>query len=176
MWIYGPYDPPSPPVSAGSQPDWYMLWTDGGLRLMPGWEFTIFGYVISLNMLIPFAVYGGLLGFLALYPFIEAWVTGDDREHHVLDLPYNAPVRSGLGVAWIVVYLILALAATNDLIAIALHLSINNLTWFFRIAIFVAPVLAFWITKRVCISMQRHKRELALHGGRDVPRRPHRER
>ena len=162
VWVYGPYDPS--PVSAGSQPDWYMLWTDGGLRLMPGWEFTIFGYVISLNMLIPFAVYGALLGFLALYPFLESWVTGDDREHHVLDLPYNTPVRTGLGVAWIMVYLILALAATNDLIAIALDMSINDLTWAFRIGFFVVPVLSFYVTKRLCLSMQRHRRDLALHG------------
>lgn len=162
IWVYGPYDPS--PVSAGSQPDWYMLWTDGGLRLMPGWEFTVFGYVISLNMLIPFAVYGGLLAFLALYPFLEAWVTGDDREHHVLDLPYNTPVRTGIGVAWISVYLILALAATNDLIALKLKLSINDLTWLFRIGIFVAPVLLFWITKRVCLSLQRQKRNTVLHG------------
>jgi ubiquinol-cytochrome c reductase cytochrome b subunit len=162
VWVYGPYDPS--PVSAGSQPDWYMLWTDGGLRLIPGWEFTIFGYVISLNMLIPMAVYGALLAVLALYPFLEAWVTGDDREHHLNDLPYNAPVRTGLGVAWIMVYLILALAATNDLIAIALDLSINDLTWFFRIGIFVIPVLAFYVTKRLCLSIQRQKRQKALHG------------
>ncbi|WP_114856326.1 cytochrome bc complex cytochrome b subunit [Brachybacterium sp. YJGR34] len=162
VWVYGPYDPS--PVSAGSQPDWYMLWTDGGLRLIPGWEFTIFGYVISLNMLIPMAIYGALLAVLALYPFIEAWVTGDDREHHVLDLPYNAPVRTAFGVSWIMTYLILALAATNDLIAIALHLSINDLTWAFRIGIFVVPVLSFYITKRLCLSIQRQKRNLALHG------------
>lgn len=141
-----------------------MLWTDGGLRLMPGWEFTIFGYVVSLNMLIPFVVYGALLGFMAVYPFLEAWVTGDDREHHLNDLPYNAPVRMGLGIAWISIYLILALAATNDIIAIALHMSINDLTWAFRIGIFVAPVLLFFITKRLCLSFQRHAREKALHG------------
>lgn len=91
-------------------------------------------------------------------------VTGDDREHHLNDLPYNAPVRTGLGVAWIMVYLILALAATNDLIAIALDLSINDLTWAFRIGFFVVPILAFYITKRLCLSIQRHKRERALHG------------
>ncbi|GAB4096331.1 cytochrome b [Brachybacterium squillarum] len=162
IWVYGPYDPS--PVSAGSQPDWYMLWTDGGLRLIPGWEFTIFGYTVSLNILLPMVIYGGLLAFLALYPFIEAWVTGDDREHHVLDLPYNTPVRTGLGVAWISIYLILAMAATNDLIALKLHLSINDLTWLFRVSIFVAPVLLFWITKRLCLSIQRQKRNLVLHG------------
>ena len=35
---------------------------------------------------------------MALYPFIEHWVTGDNREHHVLDRPRNAPTRTGLGV------------------------------------------------------------------------------
>lgn len=162
VWIYGPYDPS--PVSAGSQPDWYMLFTDGGLRLIPGWEITVFGYVLSLNMLIPMAVYAIMLGALALYPFIEAWVTGDKREHHVLDLPYNVPVRTGLGVAWISVYLILCLGATNDLLAVALKLSINDLTHAYRIAFFVVPVLAFYITKRLCLSIQRHKQGLALHG------------
>ncbi|MCS6710481.1 cytochrome bc complex cytochrome b subunit [Brachybacterium sp. EF45031] len=162
VWIYGPYDPS--PVSAGSQPDWYMLFTDGGLRLIPGWEFTIFGYVISLNMLIPLMYYGVFLGALALWPFLEAWVTGDDREHHVLDLPYNTPVRTAFGVAWISQYLILCLAATNDLVAIALNLSINDLTWIYRISFFVVPVLVFFITKRICLSIQRHKRDLVLHG------------
>lgn len=162
VWIYGPYDPS--PVSAGSQPDWYMLFTDGGLRLIPGWEFTIFGYVISLNMLIPMGFYAVFLAFLALYPFLEAWVTGDNREHHVLDLPYNVPVRTGLGVAWISIYFILCLGATNDLLAVALKLSINDLTWLYRISIFVVPVLVFYITKRLCLSIQRHKRGLAPHG------------
>jgi ubiquinol-cytochrome c reductase cytochrome b subunit len=162
VWIYGPYDPS--PVSAGSQPDWYMLWTDGGLRLMPGWEFTIFDYVISMNMLVPFAAYGLMLGGLALYPWIEQWVTGDTREHHVLDIPYNTPVRTGLGVAWIAEFLLLCMAASNDLIAIALKLSINDITWLFRIGFFAFPVIAFYVTKRLCITMQRHRRDLVLHG------------
>src|SRR5690625_6838314 len=73
---------------------------------MPGWpEFTLFGYTLSLNILLPGVVIPGILfGFMALYPFIESWITGDDREHHVLDLPYNVPVRTGLGVAWITAY------------------------------------------------------------------------
>ena len=32
-----------------------------------------------------------------IYPFLEAWVTGDKREHHLLDRPRNAPTRTGLG-------------------------------------------------------------------------------
>lgn len=163
VWNYGPYDPS--PVSAGSQPDWYMLFLEGTLRLMPGWEFTIFGYPISMNIIVPGMIVPGLMfTFLAAYPFIEQWVTGDDREHHLLDLPYNAPVRTGLGAAWLSLYLLTMLAGANDLMAVAFRLSLNNLTWFFRIGFFVIPVITFLVVKRLCLSIQKHKKQLALHG------------
>lgn len=164
VWNYGPYDPS--PVSAGAQPDWYMLFLEGSLRLMPGQtEYVIGGYTLSLNVLIPAVVVPGLLfTFLAIYPFLEAAVTKDKREHHVLDRPRNVPVRTGLGVGFLTAFIILALAGSNDLIATHFSLSINAITWTFRVALFVAPVLAFWITKRICLGLQRKDRELVLHG------------
>lgn len=164
VWNYGPYDPS--PVSAGAQPDWYMLFLEGSLRLMPGQtEYVIGGYTLSLNVLIPAVVIPGLLfTFLAIYPFLEAAVTKDKREHHVLDRPRNVPVRTGLGVGFLTAFIILALAGSNDLIATHFSLSINAITWTFRVALFVAPVLAFWITKRICLGLQRKDRELVLHG------------
>jgi ubiquinol-cytochrome c reductase cytochrome b subunit len=164
VWNYGPYDPS--PVSAGAQPDWYMLFLEGALRLMPGQpEFVIGGYTLSLNVLIPAVVVPGLLfTFLALYPFIEAAVKRDKREHHVLERPRNAPVRTGLGVAFLTAFIILALAGSNDLIATHFKLSINSITWVLRFALFIAPVCAFWVTKRICLGLQRKDRELVLHG------------
>ena len=47
-------------------------------------------------------------------------------------------------------------AGGNDIIAIKLHLSINQITYFMRVAVFVGPVIAFFITRRWCISLQRH--------------------
>jgi ubiquinol-cytochrome c reductase cytochrome b subunit len=163
VWNYGPFDPGV--VSAGAQPDWYMLFLEGGLRLMPGWEFVIGQYTVSMNILIPGVVIPGLLfTVLALWPFIEAFATGDKREHHVLDRPRNAPFRTAFGVAYLTAFLILVLAGSNDLIATHFHLSINDITWTFRVLFFVAPPLAFWITKRICLSLQRKDRELVLHG------------
>jgi ubiquinol-cytochrome c reductase cytochrome b subunit len=165
VWNYGPFDPS--PVSAGAQPDWYMLFLEGSLRLMPGQgtEWVIGGYTLSLNVLIPAVVLPGLLfTFLFVYPFLEAKVTGDHREHHVLDRPRNVPVRTGLGVAFLTAFIILALAGSNDLIATHFALSINAITWVFRVLIFVGPVFAFWITKRICLGLQRRDRELVLHG------------
>ncbi|BDZ43322.1 menaquinol-cytochrome c reductase cytochrome b subunit [Paraoerskovia sediminicola] len=164
VWNYGPFDPS--PVSAGAQPDWYMLFLEGSLRLMPGQpEFEFWGFTLSLNVLIPAVVIPGILfTFLFVYPFLEAAVTKDKREHHVLDRPRNVPVRTGLGVAFLTAFIILALAGSNDLIATHFSMSLNQITWAFRILIFVGPWFAFWITKRICLGLQRKDRELVLHG------------
>lgn len=163
IWAYGPYDPS--PVTAGSQPDWYMGAYDGALRLLPGWlEFHILGFTLSLNIALGALVLLPLVYIvMGVYPFVERWVTGDTREHHLLDRPRNNPTRTGLGMAGIVAYSVFMFAAGNDIIAIKLGLSINDITWAFRIGVFVLPPLAFWVTKRICLSLQRHDRNLALH-------------
>lgn len=163
VWNYGPYDPS--PVGAGAQPDWYMLFLEGALRLMPGWEFEFLGFTFSMNILIPGVVIPGILfTVLAVYPFIEAYATGDKREHHVLDRPRNVPVRTAIGAILITEFFILVLAGSNDIIATHFHLSINGITWAFRILFLIAPFIVFWVTKRICLSLQRRDRELALHG------------
>jgi ubiquinol-cytochrome c reductase cytochrome b subunit len=164
IWLYGPYDPS--PVTAGSQPDWYMGFADGALRLFPGFtEFSFFGYTLSLNVFIPSLVMMPVLyGLAGAYPFIEAWVTGDKREHHLLDRPRNAPTRTGLGVMALSFYFILFFAAGNDLMAIKLGLSLNDITRALQIMIVVVPPLAFWVTKRICLSLQLRDRDLVLHG------------
>ena len=164
VWNYGPYDPS--PVSAGSQPDWYMLFLDGALRLMPGQvEWVIGTFTVPLNVLIPgMVVPGVLLGGLALYPFIEAYASGDRREHHVLDRPRNVPFRTAVGVSVLTAFLVLILAGSNDLVATRFHLSINSITWVLRFALFVAPAIAFVLTKRICLALARRDREIVLHG------------
>ncbi|MCA0328373.1 MAG: cytochrome bc complex cytochrome b subunit [Actinobacteria bacterium] len=164
IWAYGPYVPDQ--VTAGSQPDWYIGFLDGMLRAMPNWEWEDFlGRTWSWNIFIPGAVMPGILvGLLLAYPFIEAWVTGDKREHHLLERPRNNPTRTGIGVAAIVFYGILVINGANDLIAITFNLSINQLIWFTRIAIFIAPPLAFLATRRFCLGLQRRDREKLLHG------------
>jgi ubiquinol-cytochrome c reductase cytochrome b subunit len=164
IWAYGPYDPS--PVTAGSQPDWYMGFADGALRLLPGWlEFTAFGFTFSFNVMIgAILLIPVMYGLMMAYPFLEAWVTGDKREHHLLDRPRNNPTRTGLGMAGMTMYGVLMFAAGNDIMAIKLHLSINDITHILRAAFFIAPVIAFWVTKRICLSLQRRDRDLVLHG------------
>jgi ubiquinol-cytochrome c reductase cytochrome b subunit len=163
IWMYGPYNPAE--VTAGSQPDWYMGWLEGGLRMMPNWETNLWGYSLSWNVLIPgVLLLGVLFTALGLYPFIERWITGDDREHHLLDRPRNAPTRTAFGVAGMVWYALLWVAGGNDILAVEFGLSLNAITVFMRGAIFVVPVLVFIFTRRWCLALQRHDRETVLHG------------
>ena len=163
IWIFGPYTPDQ--VSAGSQPDWYIGWLDGALRLMPNIETSLWGFTISWNVFIPSVIIPGIVFTVAaLYPFIEAWVTGDKRDHNLLDRPRNAPTRTALGVMAITFYFLLFVGGGNDIIAITFDLSINSIIWFLRIAIFVLPPIAFLITKRICLGLQRKDRDKLLHG------------
>jgi ubiquinol-cytochrome c reductase cytochrome b subunit len=163
VWKFGPYDPTK--VTAGSQPDWYMGWPDGALRIMPGIETHLWGHTLSWNVFLPIIVLPGLMfTILLLLPFIEAWVTGDKREHHLLQRPRNAPTRTATMVALMTFYGLMWAAGGNDIIAIKLHLSINQITYFMRGAVFIGPVIAFFIARRWCISLQRADENLLLHG------------
>ena len=163
VWKFGPYDPSK--VTAGSQPDWYMGWPDGALRIMPNWETHIWGHTLSWNVLLPIIVLPMLMfTILLMLPFIEAWITGDKRDHHLLQRPRNAPTRTATMVALMTMYGLFWAAGGNDIIAIKLHLSINQITYFMRGAVFIGPVIAFIITKRWCISLQRKDNEDLLHG------------
>jgi ubiquinol-cytochrome c reductase cytochrome b subunit len=163
VWLYGPYNPAE--VTAGSQPDWYMGWLEGSVRLMPGFESHFWGVTLSWNLLIPALIIPpAFVTLVALYPFIEGWITGDKREHHLLDRPRNMPTRTGIGAAFITFYGLLWIGGGNDLIATHFGVSLNNVTWFLRFAVFLGPVLAFWVTRRVAISLQRSDNERLLHG------------
>jgi ubiquinol-cytochrome c reductase cytochrome b subunit len=163
IWTYGPYDPS--PVSAGTQPDWYIGFADGALRLVPhGWEFVLFNTTYSLNILVPLLVLPLFLAAVAFYPFLESWITGDQREHHIADRPRNVPTRTAIGAAGITFYAVLWAAASSDLMAVAFRLSIEGVITTMQVMLFVAPVVAYFVTKRICIALQRKDREIVLHG------------
>jgi ubiquinol-cytochrome c reductase cytochrome b subunit len=174
IWNYGPYDPS--PVSAGTQPDWYIGWLDGALRLAPSnWDIMLFGFTYPMGVLVPLVVSLVFLALVAVYPFVEAWVTGDKREHHVLDRPRNAPTRTGIGAAGVTFYGVLWAAASTDLIAVFFQMSLNQVLTFMQVLLIVGPIVAYIVTKRTCLSLQRKDREIVLHGretGRIV-RLPH---
>ncbi|HEY1706167.1 MAG TPA: ubiquinol-cytochrome c reductase cytochrome b subunit [Trebonia sp.] len=164
VWLFGPYDPLS--VSNGSQPDWYFAFVEGALRLMPGVETNVAGHTIVWNVLVPAVLlptvfFAGMIG----YPFFERWVTGDRRPHQVLDRPRNVPARTGLGAAILVSAGVVQAAGGDDVIAFHLGLAVEDVVWVLRIGFFVFPVVAFLVTRRACVMLQRADRR-RLRAGR----------
>jgi ubiquinol-cytochrome c reductase cytochrome b subunit len=163
IWLYGPYTPVA--ISAGSQPDFYMGFLEGSLRMFPSWTWDIFGHTVAWNVLIPALVPLGLIMTgAAIWPFLEQWITGDRREHHVNDRPRNAPTRTAIGMAAVTFFGVLWLEGANDVVANHLQIPLYLTTEIARYAIFIAPVVAYWLTKRICLGLQRTDLHLLEHG------------
>jgi ubiquinol-cytochrome c reductase cytochrome b subunit len=163
IWNYGPYDPS--PVSAGTQPDWYIGFADGALRLIPpGLEMVWLERTWSFNILIPLVTLGLFILVVLIYPFIEAWVTGDKREHHILDRPRNAPTRTAIGAAGVTFYAALWATASSDIIATHFKVTMEGVIHTMQFLVIVGPFIAFFITKRICLALQKKDREIVLHG------------
>ena len=164
IWLYGPFTPDQ--VTAGSQPDWYIGFLEGSMRVMPAIEFTLFNtWTLSPNILIPAVVLPGIMfTLMGAYPFIESWITGDKREHNLLDRPRNAPTRTALGTMSLSFYILLWMGGGNDIMAITFNLSINTVTWFLRFALIIVPPLVFIATRRICLVLQRNDLDKLLHG------------
>jgi ubiquinol-cytochrome c reductase cytochrome b subunit len=163
IWIYGPYNPLA--ISAGSQPDFYMGFLEGSLRMMPAWQWVVFGHTFAFNVFIPALVpLGIVLTGAALWPFLEQWITGDRREHHLNDRPRNAPTRTALGIAMISFYGVLWLEGANDVLADHFSVPLYTITEISRIAVFAVPIVAYIVTKRICLGLQRKDLHLLEHG------------
>ena len=163
IWNYGPYDPS--PVSAGTQPDWYIGFADGALRLIPpGLEFVWLDRTWSFNILIPLIAIGIFIVLVMIYPFIEAWITGGKREHHILDRPRNAPTRTAIGAAGVTFYASLWAAASSDIIATHFHLTMEGVIHTLQATTILGPFIAYFLAKRICLALQKKDREIVLHG------------
>ncbi|WP_026918687.1 cytochrome b [Gordonia shandongensis] len=161
VWNIGPYN--ASQVSAGSQPDIYMMWTDGFARLMPPWEIYLGNYTIPAIFWVV-VVIGLMITALLMYPWIEKRLTGDDAHHNLLQRPRDVPVRTATGAMALAFYIILTLSTMNDIIALKFHISLNATTWIGRIGLLVIPPLVYFIAYRWAIALQRSDRAVLEHG------------
>ena len=153
IWLWGPYHVGD--ATNGAQPDWYLGWLIGALRLVPSFDVTIGGYTLVPN---PF--WGGaafptvVFGLLFLYPWLERRLSGDVAFHNLLDRPRDAPRRTAFGVAFFTWVFVVFLAGASDRVFIFLGISYAAQIWVYRVAVFVLPVVAFFVTRRVCLELQ----------------------
>jgi ubiquinol-cytochrome c reductase cytochrome b subunit len=161
IWQLGPYKPSQ--ISAGSQPDFYMMWTDGLARIWPAWELYPFGHTVPAAVAVALLM-GLVFILLTIYPFLEKRFSKDTAHHNLLQRPRDAPVRTAIGAMAIALYIVLTFSAMNDIIALKFHISLNATTWIGRIGMVVLPAIVYYITYRWAISLQRSDRAVLDHG------------
>jgi ubiquinol-cytochrome c reductase cytochrome b subunit len=153
IWLWGPYHVSD--ATNGAQPDWYLGWLIGALRLVPGWDFVIGDYTLVPN---PF--WGGILvptivvGFLYFWPWLERRLTRDDAFHNLLDRPRDTPGRTAVGVGMVSWVLIIFLAGSSDRVTVLFGISYTSQMWAYRVLAIVGPFIAAGIAYRVCKELQ----------------------
>jgi ubiquinol-cytochrome c reductase cytochrome b subunit len=175
IWLWGPYHVYD--GTNGAQPDWYLGWLIGALRLVPG-----FDVVVWNRTLVPNPFWGGILfplvvmAALMLWPWLEQRVTGDRRAHNVLDRPRDAPIRTGIGAGFLTWVVMIFLAGASDRALVFLGISYVSQIWFYRVAVWVVPILVGLLAWRFCLGLkgmeaaqavqEDAEREAAVHSGR----------
>src|SRR5438270_499663 len=172
IWQWGPFHPYL--SENGAQPDWYVGWLIGALRLMPNFEPSIGGYTPVPN---PF--WGGalfpLFVFAAMYawPWLERRFTRDHRRHDLLDRPRDRPIRTAIGAAFLTWVVIIFAVGSTDRLFFRLHIDYEAQIHFWRIGVWVLPIVVFFITRSVCRSLQRSQvHPLRAWQGEVIVRRP----
>jgi ubiquinol-cytochrome c reductase cytochrome b subunit len=162
IWNIGPYNPSQ--VSAASQPDWYLAWADGILRVWPAWELYLGPFTVPPVFFAGAVGMGVLFTALIAYPLLERKLSKDDAHHNLLQRPRDVPVRTSLGMMALAFFAVLMISGMNDIIAFQFDISLNVMTWGARIGLLLAPPVAYYITYRICLGLQRADREVLEHG------------
>jgi ubiquinol-cytochrome c reductase cytochrome b subunit len=175
IWLWGPYH--TYDATNGAQPDWYLGWLIGALRITPSFDLTIGGYTLVPN---PF--WGGALlplaffAFLYLWPWLERRLTRDDAYHNLLERPRDAPLRTAIGYAVMTLVFLVFLAGSADRVDVMFGLSYSAQIWLYRVLFFAGPVIAALLAYRTCVELQRgeqldRRRKLAERAARTARRR-----
>jgi ubiquinol-cytochrome c reductase cytochrome b subunit len=153
IWQFGPYEPTK--ISYAVQPDWYMGWLDGALRIMPSWEWTGWGHTVPWEVFLPAVIFPGVIFNICLaWPAIERRFTGDYVLHNLLDRPRDRPKRTAAGAAMIGLLFTVFGASSTDVLANFFHVSLNEVLWFFRVGVIVVPIVVGVVTWRICVELQ----------------------
>jgi ubiquinol-cytochrome c reductase cytochrome b subunit len=171
VWQYGPFVPYN--VTSPAQPDWYIGFLDGALRLGPPWDLTLWGFTIS-EVFWPAILFPGVaFGILTLWPWIERRFTRDRAEHHLLDHPRDTPVRTGIGAAGLMVFFIMFLEGGNDIFGVLLNVTVETITRILQWSLVIAPILTFLVTYWTCKGLSRTRlRPARINAGVRLSRTP----
>jgi len=157
IWLWGPYHVSQ--GTNGAQPDWYLGWLIGALRLMPGFDVTIAGRTVIPNpfwggVLFPSIVFGSLF----LWPTVERRLSRDRAAHNLVDRPRDAPWRTAFASALLAWVLVVFMAGSADRAYVIFGWRYTTQIEVYRVLVFVVPVVAFWLAHRICKELLANER------------------
>ena len=157
IWLWGPYHTYA--STNGAQPDWYLGWLIGALRMVPSFDLVIDGYTLVPNPFWGGVAYPGLIfGFLYMWPWIERRFTGDQAFHNVVDRPRDAPVRTRIGAAVVTLVFIPFLAGTADRVSVLWNVSYVGQVHVYWVLVWALPLLVGLISWWTCKELQAGER------------------
>ncbi|HUD69267.1 MAG TPA: ubiquinol-cytochrome c reductase cytochrome b subunit [Acidimicrobiales bacterium] len=153
IWQFGQYR--ASIISYAVQPDWYMGWLDGALRVMPSWEFVGWGHTIPFNVFLPAIIFPGIIfNICYAWPAIERRYTKDNLLHNLLDRPRDRPKRTAAGAAMLGLLSTLFVASATDVLANFFKISLNTVLVSMRVLTVIVPVIAYFLTYKICKELQ----------------------
>jgi ubiquinol-cytochrome c reductase cytochrome b subunit len=153
--LHGPYIVAQ--ASNASQPDWFLFWIEGAIRLYPGIDVEVLGTVISGAFVSGIVLPAVFIVVMAGYPWLERHVVGDDgRQHHTAQGPFEVPFRAGMVAGFTSFYVLLSLGAANDVYARIFDIPVEGVVWVLRVVVVVMPfVVGFAVNRYAHFRNQR---------------------
>jgi ubiquinol-cytochrome c reductase cytochrome b subunit len=144
VWLYGPFRATDATTSA--QPDWYMGWLEGAVRMFPGWDIQIGGFLLPA-IFWPAVILPGLIFTpLFLWPWLDWLALRDNRFVNVLQYPSQRPGRMAVGAGFFTFLTVLLVGGGDDVFAKAFGWSLPVLLRTLQVLVIVLPPLVAALT------------------------------
>jgi ubiquinol-cytochrome c reductase cytochrome b subunit len=144
VWLYGPFRATDATTSA--QPDWYMGWLEGAVRMFPGWDIQIGGFLLPA-IFWPAVILPGLIFTpLFLWPWLDWLAMRDNQFVNVLQYPTMRPGRMAIGAGFFTFLTVLLVGGGDDVFATVFGWSLPVLLRTLQILVFVLPPIVAALT------------------------------
>ncbi|MGH7736257.1 MAG: cytochrome bc1 complex cytochrome b subunit [Candidatus Tyrphobacter sp.] len=162
IWLWGSYVPWR--AFSPLQPDWYIGWLEGALRIGPPFALHIGGDTIPSPFWASVLVPTLMLVLVVLVPWIDKIARRDPKPHQLLDAARDVPARTAAGIAFLVFAGGLTLAGGDDVQARYFHVAVTSIVAFYQGFCTIGVALSFAIAYAIAAELR------ARHGQKRAPR------
>ncbi len=144
IWMYGPFRPWD--ATTAAQPDWYMGWLEGAVRLFPAADIQI-GWFLLPGIFWPAVVLPGLIFTpLFVWPWLDALALRDGDFHNLAQITRQRPGRTALGAGLLTFLIVLLVGGGDDVFSTIFGISLPTLVQALQVLVIVLPPIVAMAT------------------------------